>query len=500
MALLNSEEWYDIARDTNWTPSYVSEQALFPKELSDVLEMPLELLETFDEPYKVTYRDYVKTQREKDVGAYSVKAALARSQMYENASPGWKALLQMHFGAVSFLEYHSMSAFARMTRFGRAPGMRNMATFGSLDEMRHAQVHLYFAYEYLAKSRTFDWAQKAPRTDNWVIISERHTFDDLEHTRDAISAAIMTNFAFETAFTNLQFIALSADAANCGDFSFSTMLQSIQSDEARHAQIGEPLLKMMIDSGRKAEAQKLIDISFWRCWKQFAALSGTCMDYYTPLDKREGSFKEFMNEWILDQFVAKLEDMGMEKPWYWDLLLEDIEVFHHAQQLGIYLYRPTEWWHPIAGTNPAERAWLEEKYPGWNDTFGQVWDVIIDNIRAGRLDSTIPKTLPMLCNMHGLELTGVPGKKWNLKDHTLDYKGRRYHFQSVVDKWIFEQEPERYAGHLSLIDRVAQGVVAPDGVMAHMNMAPEEYGVDGTNYAWVDAYDEPLAPRRATGT
>ena len=35
-------------------------------------------------------------------------------------------------------------------------------------------------------------------------------------------------------------------------------------------------------------------------------------------------------------------------------------------------------------------------------------------------------------------MTGVPGNKWHVKDHFLDLDGRRYHFGSVVDKWIFE--------------------------------------------------------------
>jgi toluene monooxygenase system protein A len=504
MPLLKTEEWYDIARDTNWTPRYVTEQQLFPPELTDRFGVPLAAMEGFDEPYKVTYREYVRTQREKDMGAYSVKAALARSKLYENADPGWRALLQLHFGAASFLEYNSISAFARMTRFSRAPGMRNMATFGSLDETRHSQIHLYFAYEHLIRSRSFDWAHKAPRSNNWVIISERHTFDDIEHTRDAVSAAIMTNFAFETAFTNLQFVALSADAANYGDFSFSTMLQTIQSDEARHAQIGEPLLRILIDSGFKAEAQKLVDISFWRCWKQFSALSGICMDYYTPLENREYSFKEFMHEWVIDQFMTKIFDIGLEKPWYWDLFLEDIDVFHHAQHIGVYLYRATEWWHPVAATGPAEREWLETKYPGWGVTFGKVWDVIAQNVASGRHERTQPSCLPMLCNMHGFELTGVPGAKWNVKDYTLDRAGRRYHFQSPVDKWIFEQEPERYAGHLSLIDRVVQGVVSLDKVFDYMHMAPEERGTDGQQYRWTQeprggSAGDPLGRRRSAG-
>lgn len=488
MAFLANSDWYDLARDTNWTPSYVPEDEMFPPQFSDPFGIPVTEWETFDEPYKITYRDYVRGQREKDIGAYSVKSATARTDFYRKAAPGWKSLLQLHFPAVSFTEYNSVSAFARMSRFGRAAGMRNMATFGSLDEIRHAQIQMYFAYEFVGEHRAFDWAQKAPRTNNWVIIAERHCFDDVEHTRDIVSSAVMTNFSFEQAFTNLQFIALSADAKRYGDYSFATMLQSIQSDEARHAQIGEPLIEIMIRNGRKAEVQKMIDISFWRIWKQFAVLSGISMDYYTPLDQREHSFKEFTAEFVGQQFLRNIEVIGLEKPWYWDeYFLTDIDVYHHAQQIGIYLYRQTGWWDVVAGVSPAERQWLEAKYPGWTDTFGEVWDVISKNINKGRIEKTEPKLLPMMCNMVGFELTGVPGKNWDVKDYQLDLDGRRYHFGHPVDKWIFEQEPERYKNHLSFIDRFVQGLM-PEGPLKYMSMGEADCGVCGENFGWAKTY------------
>ena len=489
--MLKNSDWYDLARDTNWTPTYVEEEQLFPAEFSDPFGISLSEWEKFDEPYKVTYRDYVRTQREKDVGAYSIKSALDRVAFYRDADLGWKALLQLHFGAIPFIEYGSVSAFARMTRFGRGPGMRNMASFGSLDEIRHTQIQMIFGYEFLGEDQAFDWAQKAPNTDNWVVISERHAFDDIEHTRDAVSSAIMTNFSFEQGFTNLQFIALSADAKRNGDHSFSAMLQTVQSDEARHAQIGEPLLEIMIDNGRIEEAQLLIDISFWRVWKQFSTLSGVGMDYYTPLEKREHSMKEFVEEFVCQQFLRNIEALGLEKPWSWDEhFLPDIETYHHAQHIGMYLYRKTGWWDPIAGVGPAEREWLEEKYPGWNDTFGQVWDVITESILSGEVEKTEPSLMPMICNMSGLELSGVPGKNWNVKSHYVDLDGRRYHFGSAVDKWIFEQEPERYKSHMSIIDRYVEGLMpdTEDGFFQYMNMAPEEYGECAENFAWAEAF------------
>ena len=156
MANLGRLDWYDIARNTNWTPTYVTEDELFPPQMSGSMGIPMPAWESYDEPYKQTYPEYVKIQREKDAGAYSVKAALERSQMFENADPGWLSVIKAHFGAIARAEYSASTAEARMARFGKAPGMRNMATMGMLDEIRHGQIQLYFPHEYCAKDRQFD--------------------------------------------------------------------------------------------------------------------------------------------------------------------------------------------------------------------------------------------------------------------------------------------------------------------------------------------------------
>ena len=90
MALLERHEWYDIARSTNWTPKYVTERELFPDVMTGAQGVSMEKWEVYDEPYKTSYPEYVRIQREKDAGAYSVKAALERSRIYENADPGWR--------------------------------------------------------------------------------------------------------------------------------------------------------------------------------------------------------------------------------------------------------------------------------------------------------------------------------------------------------------------------------------------------------------------------
>lgn len=492
MALLHRSDWYDIARDTNWTPRYVAQDEMFPPELSDIHDIPLEEWETFDEPYKVSYREYVKVQREKDSAAYSVKAALARSKFYENADEGWISVLKMHYGTVALTEYQACQFQARMCRFGPSPSMRNMATFGMLDEMRHAQLQLFFPHELVNRDRQFDWAHEAAHTRNWAVLGGRHAFDDIMMTRDAVTSSIMVSFAFETGLTNLQMIGLSTDAANMGDYTFSNLITSIQSDEARHAQLGTPTIEIMLRNGKKKEAQQALDVAFWRMWRLFAITVGIPMDYYIPLDQRHMSFKEFMHEWIIRQYDRQVQDLGLEQPWYWDEFLDDVENHHHCQQGGIWSWRPTVWWNPPANVGPREREWLEEKYPGWNDSYGTYWDVVTDNLLHDREEKTHPDCIPIICNICQIPISNRPGKPWKARAHQIDLEGRRYNFCTSVCKWIFETEPERYKNFETIVDRMYSGEIDPptlDNVLTYMGIGVvSEGGKDGADYRWVDGF------------
>ncbi len=491
MALLERSEWYDIARSTNWTPTYVTESELFPDVMTGAMGVSREKWEIYDEPYKTSYPEYVRIQREKDAGAYSVKAALERSRMFEDADPGLavdpEGPLRRHRpGRVRGHERRGAHGALR-----QAPGMRNMATFGMMDENRHAQIQLFFPHEHCSKDRQFDWAHKAYHSNEWGAIAARHTFDDLFMTRSATDIAVMLTFAFETGFTNMQFLGLAADAAEAGDFTFSSLISSIQTDESRHAQIGGPALQVLISNGRKEEAQKLVDVAIARAWRLFSLLTGTSMDYNTPLDHRKQSFKEFMQEWIVGQFERSLIDMGLDLPWYWDQMIAEFDYQHHAYQMGLWFWRPTLWWNQAAGMTPECRDWLEEKYPGWNDTFGKAWDVIIDNLLAGKRELTFPETLPIVCNMSQIPICAIPGNGWNVQGLSARLQGRTYHFNSEIDRWVFQQDPVRYRDHLTLVDRFLAGQIQPPnlmGALQYMNLAPGEIGDDAHNYAWVEAY------------
>jgi toluene monooxygenase system protein A len=202
------------------------------------------------------------------------------------------------------------------------------------------------------------------------------------------------------------------------------------------------------------------------------------------------SFKEFMLEWIVNHHERILEDYGLEKPWYWEEFLASLDQGHHAMHIGTWFWRPTLFWKPNAGVSKAEREWLVEKYPTWEDDWGVLWDEIINNINNGHPEQTGPLTLPALCNLTQLPL-GAAGNRHTLTEHKSVYNGRVYQFDSAVSKWCFDTEPERYAGHMNVVDRFIAGMIQPmslEGGLAWMSITPEVMGDDAYNYAWAADY------------
>jgi toluene monooxygenase system protein A len=164
MALMKREEWEDLVRDVDWTLSYADDDAVFPEWQSGTGKIPREAWSAWEESYKISYPEYVSVQAEKEAAAFAVKAALQRSTIFSSLDEGWKSCAKVHFGGVSLAEYTAFMAEARMARFGLAGPWRNMAVLGALDEIRHCQLSLFFAHEFVSKDPQYDWALKAFHT------------------------------------------------------------------------------------------------------------------------------------------------------------------------------------------------------------------------------------------------------------------------------------------------------------------------------------------------
>jgi 1,2-phenylacetyl-CoA epoxidase catalytic subunit len=497
--LLNRDDWYETSRDLNWTVSYVDPAEAFPKTWSGSGDIPENAWDAWEEPFRVSYRDYVRIQREKESGVAAVGNALARAGVYEKLDPAHVSASHLHMGMTCTVEYMAVTMQSRFCRFAPTPKWRNLGVFGMLDETRHTQLDLRFSHDLLKQDPRFDWAQKAFHTNEWGVVAVKNFFDDVMLSADCVEAALATSLTVEHGFTNIQFVALAADAMAAGDINWSNLLSSIQTDEARHAQQGFPTLEVLMEHDPE-RAQRSLDVAFWRSARLFQTLTGPAMDYYTPLEQRKMSYKEFMLEWVINHHERILRDYGLKKPWYWDKFLYSLDHGHHCMHLGTWWYRPTLFWKPNAGVSKDERAWLNEKYPTWEETWGVLWDQIIENVNDGRIEDTLPQTLPVLCALTQLPL-GSGFSPRELGENQLVYQGRVYQFDSDISKWCFELEPERYAGHLGVIDRFLGGEIQPPdlaGALAWMGLTPEVMGDDVYGYRWARDYLEPAEPAMRT--
>ncbi len=236
---LPRDQWLDVARKVDWTYRYVTEQEIFPEEMSGTPWLAHDAAwSDWSEAYRTSYLEYVENQSVKDLSVLAVRDALDKQRIRERLDPSWLQLVKFHLGTFAVGEYLAVPAELGMARFGRASAWRTMANLGALDEIRHTQIQLLVGHDLLAVDDNFDWTHKAYHTNNWLIIAARHAFDDMCGAGNAIETAIQLNLAFETGFTNLQFMALAALADRADHHVFEKALLSVQTDEARHAQIG----------------------------------------------------------------------------------------------------------------------------------------------------------------------------------------------------------------------------------------------------------------------
>ena len=72
------DDWLDVARKVDWTYRYVSEEEVFPPEMSGRPWLPHDAWQGWNEAYRTTYREYVTNQRAKDDAVRGVRSALSK--------------------------------------------------------------------------------------------------------------------------------------------------------------------------------------------------------------------------------------------------------------------------------------------------------------------------------------------------------------------------------------------------------------------------------------
>ena len=491
---LKREQWLDLARKLDWDFSYVRERDVFPELVSGNPWLPHRDWAAWDEPYRTSYGEYVAGQHVKEASVRAVREAVGRLEDYQKLDRSWLNVLKLHGATLPLAEFAAVIGNLRAARFGRDSAWRTTALFGALDELRHTQLPLLTFHDLIPWDEQFDWTHRFFHTDDWVAIAGRHMVDELLLSSNPIEFAVATNFVFETGFTNLQFMGLTAMARKVGDRMFEKMLRSIQTDEARHSQIGPAVLAILVEHDRPY-AQALLEKWFWRSWRFFAVVTGFAMDYLTPLAHRSQSFREFIQEWVVDQFERMLGELGLERPWYWDLFLRETGIYHHMVYVSAYTYRATTWFD-FALPGPDERMWLADHYPDTWPLLDPVWQRISERwARSGPGVEwyTHGATPVAFCNLCQLVLCG--GTPADNSARTVSRDGRRYVFCSEPCERLFEREPERYAGHKDVVARILGGE-APGNLielLGYFGLNREMWGKDvaGGSYPWLPRLHRP---------
>ena len=147
-----------------------------------------------------------------------------------------------------------------------------------------------------------------------------------------------------------------------------------------------------------------------------------------------------------------------------------------------YTYRATVWFDFVV-PGPEERAWLRDKYPAsWHGSIrsgsaspsaGATADAGIDFAVHGDRDRDVLRSVPARAvRRHAARTTP---RRWS------STAGQRYIFCSEPCRWIFEQEPERYAAHKDVVKRVLAGE-APANllelVQRYFGLTDETWGKD----------------------
>lgn len=485
---LKRDQWIDLARCLDWELTYVDEKQVFPELPSGRPWLSHEAWRDWDEPYRTTYAEYVETQHAKEVALDQLRDELGRVENFERLDRAWLSAIKLHAATLPLAEFAAVVGNLRAGRFGRTSAWRTAATFGALDELRHTQIPLLLMHELVRWDPQFDWTHRLFHTENWVAIAARHLVDELLVLADPIEFSIATHFVFETGFTNLQFVGLAANAHRVGDRMFEKMLQSIQTDEARHSQAGNPVLAMLVQRDPE-RAQYLVDKWFWRSWLFFSVVTGIAMDYLTPLPRRSASFKEFVEEWVLDQFQSSVKEAGLALPWYWEQFLQSVEHYHHRVYVSAYTYRATVWFD-FALPGPDERAWLREKYPRAFDSIAPIWERLAERcLKAGpNVEWHTHGFTPIgFCNLCQLVLSGGTAERNTA--NTLVHEGAPYIFCSEPCRRVFQREPERYAGHKDVVKRILAGEAPANllELLQHFGLSQETRGRDlqRGDYPWL---------------
>ena len=474
------EHYQRLTHSLHWDPTYVSEDAYIPPEWRTACTMPD--WDKFNDPFQILFDDYVRIQAEKEDKFHAVRDAGARFGHIGRVDPRWVEGMKTFNTALTYSEYYNYRGHVRVARFAPSEAIRVASMVQAMDERRHSEEAIFQARDY-AKHHASGFMLPRDRITffqrHWFYQGDRSFFEDLI-TTDPIEAIIGTNLVFETAFTNLLFIAAPAAGVANGDFGFGQAHMTIQSDETRHMALGQAVARAMLqhDDSNLQLIQDWLDKWFWRCHRLLLVATGMVMDYFPknkPLSYKE-AFQRYVVEDFIQGYISELSKFGLKPPRHLAQALAEVEHGSHTVWRNLYESRNSLWFDVHQPTKD-DLAWLNGKYPDFNAAHGQYWE----NVAQGA--NVDADAAPMICDV--CQFPCIFPEPATAVAIPTDFEGDRYWFCSEGCKWIFDRESYKYKrtiepSALLLADKdplwVAQFLnITPDGKPLGGTRAPDGF-------------------------
>ncbi|MDI3313827.1 MAG: YHS domain-containing protein [Mycobacterium sp.] len=457
MAKASMRERYRLlTRDLDWTPTYVSEEQLYPYTRFEGIK--IHDWDAWEDPFRLTIDAYSKYQSEKDKRLYAAIESFAQGQGHlQVADARYLNALKLFLQGVMPLEYTAHRLFAYLGRHFNGPGPRFAALCQSIDELRHAQTQTHAISMY---NKYYDGLHSPWKMHDrvWYLSVPKSFFDDAL-SAGPFEALTAISFSFEYFLTNLLFVPFMSGASFNGDLPTMTFGFSAQSDESRHMTLGLEAIKFILeqDEANVPIMQDWVDKWFWRGYR-LLGLVAAMMDYF--LVKKVMSWKEafelYLEQQMLEGLFPDLEYYGIRPPRHVQQAIVEKDYVSHQVHWILYQFSHAAAFTTTVPPEP-ELDWLSQRYP---DTFDRYYRPLYE--KAARMQASGNRFffpgLPQLCQVCQIPMgfTEVGDPTTISQRHSV-YRGERYNFCSDGCQWIFEREPEKYVQAWLPVHQIYQG-------------------------------------------
>lgn len=429
-----------MTRELMWDPKDFDMKQVFPliEKEGIIIKDP----KRWEDPFRMTYNQYVKIQSEKDHIYHSVRNAFEANNGHAKVVDArWYEGIKAFALAVQPAEYAAHRLMAYIGRNIPIEAIR-FATFNQcIDELRHAQIEIK---HYAHMSKYYDGLHAYAQTNEnlWFNTVAKSFFDDAL-TAGPFEALMAISFSFEYVFTNILFLPFASSAAAVGDENFAAVGKSVQSDESRHMALGMTALKMLLEEDERniPIVQKWLDKWYWRAYRIFSVVA-TLVDYYPRIRaiSWKKAFEIYVEDQVLDGLFKDLRKYGIREPLHAEDSIKEKEHYSHATMRILEHYKHANMFRGFR-LQPDDYEWLNNEYP---DTFEKYYAPFFRRMDDHVMAVASPG-IPAVCAVCQIPVEfpdpDQPGKMWTQYS---EFNNKTHILCSPGCKHIFEQEPSKF--------------------------------------------------------